>query len=155
MSDRKADAESRARYAHFRPITTRWMDNDAYGHINNVVYYAYFDTVVNQYLIEEAGFDIEKDPAIGLVVETMCRYHKPLAFPDALDGGLRVGKLGTSSVRYEVAIFRRGDDEPAASGHFVHVYVDRMARKPVPIPDRLRAAMAKLMATSATDGSRS
>jgi len=134
----------RADYPHFLAIPTRWMDNDIYGHVNNVVFYSYFDTVVNQYLVEAGGLDIHNGAVIGLVVETMCRYFRPLAFPALLDAGLRVGRLGRTSVRYEVAIFCRGEDGPAAAGHFVHVYVDRQTRRPVPIPESLRAALARI-----------
>lgn len=134
----------RADYKHFLAIPTRWMDNDIYGHVNNVVFYSYFDTVVNQYLIEMGGLDIHGGAVIGLVVETLCRYFQPLAFPDLVDAGLRVGRLGRTSVRYEVAIFRRGDDTPAAAGHFIHVYVDRATRRPVPLPESLRAALARI-----------
>jgi acyl-CoA thioester hydrolase len=136
--------QRRGDYRHFQAIPTRWHDNDIYGHVNNVVFYAYFDTVVNGYYIDEGGFDFRDGPVIGLVVETLCRYHRPIAFPDILEVGLRVGKLGTSSVRHEIGIFRRGDEAPAATGHFVHVFVDRASRRPTPIPDRLRAALAKL-----------
>jgi acyl-CoA thioester hydrolase len=124
------------------------MDNDVYGHINNVVYYSFFDTVVNQYLVAAGGLDIEKSPVIGLVVETLCRYFKPLAFPDTLDAGLRVGRLGASSVRYEIALFRQDDDDAAAAGHFVHVYVDRATRRPVPVPEAMRGALARILAAS-------
>jgi acyl-CoA thioester hydrolase len=138
----------RAAYPHFLAIPTRWMDNDVYGHINNVVYYSFFDTVVNQYLVAAGGLDIEKSPVIGLVVETLCRYFKPLAFPDTLDAGLRVGRLGASSVRYEIALFRQDDDDAAAAGHFVHVYVDRATRRPVPVPEAMRGALARILAAS-------
>jgi acyl-CoA thioester hydrolase len=143
----KTAAPRRADYKHFLAIPTRWMDNDVYGHVNNVVYYSYFDTVVNQYLIAEGGLDIEKSAVIGLVVETLCRYFKPITFPETLEAGLRVGKLGNSSVRYEVAIFREGDPAPAAAGHFVHVYVDRATRRPVPVPDPMRRALARILAS--------
>jgi len=138
-------APRREDYEHFLAIPTRWMDNDVYGHVNNVVYYSYFDTVVNQYLIAEGGLDIEKSPVIGLVVETLCRYFKPITFPETIEAGLRVGKLGNSSVRYEVGLFRAGDAEPAATGHFVHVFVDRATRRPLSIPAAIRAALARLM----------
>jgi acyl-CoA thioester hydrolase len=138
----------RAAYPRFLAIPTRWMDNDVYGHINNVVYYSFFDTVVNQYLVAAGGLDIEKSPVIGLVVETLCRYFKPLAFPDTLDAGLRVGRLGASSVRYEIALFRQDDDDAAAAGHFVHVYVDRATRRPVPVPEAMRGALARILAAS-------
>jgi len=136
--------ETRGDYVHWLRIPTRWMDNDVYGHVNNVVYYSYFDTVINAYLIETGGLDIQAGPAIGLCVESQCRYFQPLTFPERIDAGLRVGRLGTSSVRYEVALFREGDEAPAASGHFVHVFVDRAGRRPTPIPESLRAALAKL-----------
>ncbi|HEV8016649.1 MAG TPA: thioesterase family protein [Stellaceae bacterium] len=138
----------RADYPHLLAIPTRWMDNDVYGHINNVVYYSFFDTVVNQYLVAAGGLDIETSPVIGLVVETLCRYFKPLAFPETLDAGLRVGRLGGSSVRYEIAIFRQGEDDAAAAGHFVHVYVDRATRRPVPVPEAMRRALARILAAS-------
>ena len=143
----KTETLRRADYKRFLSIPTRWMDNDVYGHVNNVVYYAYFDTVVNEYLITEGGLDIEKSPVIGLVVETLCRYFKPIAFPETVEAGLRVGKLGNSSVRYEIAIFRQGDPAPAAAGHFVHVYVDRVTRRPVPVPDPMRRALARILAS--------
>lgn len=143
MSD--APAETRARYPHLAPLPTRWMDNDLYGHINNVVYYSFFDTVINEYLIRAGGLDIHGGEAIGLAVETMCRFHRPLTYPEAVDAGLRVGKLGSTSVRYEVGLFRAGDALPAATGHFVHVFVDRATRRPQPIPAAIRAALARLM----------
>jgi acyl-CoA thioester hydrolase len=148
----KTDADEtetprRANYKRFLAIPTRWMDNDVYGHVNNVVYYSYFDTVVNEYLITEGGLEIGKSPVIGLVVETRCRYFKPIAFPETVEAGLRVGKLGNSSVRYEIAIFRQGDPEPAAAGHFVHVYVDRVTRRPVPVPDPMRLALSRILAS--------
>jgi acyl-CoA thioester hydrolase len=135
-------------YKHFLTIPTRWMDNDVYGHVNNVVYYSFFDTVVNQYLMASGGLDIETSPVIGLVVETLCRYFKPLAFPETIEAGLRVGRLGNSSVRYEIAIFRQGDAAAAAAGHFVHVYVDRATRRPVPVPDEMRHALTLILAIS-------
>ncbi len=137
--------ERREHYRHFQTITTRWMDNDAYGHVNNVVYYSFFDTVVNTYLIEQSVLDIEKSPVIGLVVETLCQYKKELTYPEPVDAGLRVGRLGNTSVRYEIGLFRAGDDMPAATGHFVHVYVDRTTRKPAPLPAALRAALEPLV----------
>jgi acyl-CoA thioester hydrolase len=142
--DAKPPAPQRGDYKHFLAIPTRWMDNDIYGHVNNVVYYSYFDTVVNGYLIEAGALDIHDGKVIGLVVETTCRYFLPLAFPDVIDAGLRVAHLGRSSVRYEVAIFKRGEDAAAAAGHFVHVYVDRATRRPVPLPESLRAALSRL-----------
>ena len=137
----------RTAYPHFLSIATRWMDNDVYGHVNNVVYYSYFDTVVNEYLIRSGVLDIEHGTTIGLVVETQCNYFAPIVFPDRIDAGLRVVKLGTSSVRYEVGLFREDDAEPAAQGHFVHVYVDRETRRPVALPDSLRAALEPLLVT--------
>jgi acyl-CoA thioester hydrolase len=142
----KAEPGLREGYKHFLSIPTRWMDNDVYGHVNNVVYYAYFDTVVNEYLIAKCGLDIEKSPVIGLVVETTCRYFKPITFPEVVDAGLRVSKLGNSSVRYEIGIFRQGDPALAASGHFVHVYVDRTTRRPVRVPDGMRQALTRILA---------
>jgi acyl-CoA thioester hydrolase len=143
MSD--APPETRARYPHVLAIPTRWMDNDIYGHVNNVVYYSYFDTVINEYLIAEGGLDIAGGETIGLAVETMCQFKRPLAFPDVVDACLRVGKLGNSSVRYEIGLFKRGEDEAAATGHFVHVFVDRGTRRPAPIPEKMRAALARLV----------
>ena len=125
------------------------MDNDAYGHVNNVTYYSYFDTAVNGYLIAKGALDIEKSPVIGLVVETSCRYRAPVTFPEPLTAGLRVAKLGTSSVRYEIGIFRdNGGGEAAAEGHFVHVYVSRETLRPVPLPQELRAALLPLVRAS-------
>ncbi|HZZ13554.1 MAG TPA: thioesterase family protein [Paraburkholderia sp.] len=135
---------ARDAYPHFLSITTRWMDNDVYGHVNNVVYYSYFDTVVNEYLIRAGVLDFERGATIGLVIETHCNYFGPLVFPERVDAGLRVVHVGRSSVRYEVGLFRAGEDEAAAQGHFVHVYVDRVTRRPVTLPDDLRAALAPL-----------
>ncbi len=134
----------RADYKHFRLIPTRWMDNDFYGHINNVVYYAYFDTLLNRYLIDEGGFDITNDTAIGVAVETMCRFHRPFAYPETVDAGLRIGKLGTSSVRYEIGLFGEGEADARAEGHFVHVFVDRTTQRPVPIPAKIRVALERI-----------
>ena len=141
----EATVGRRAGYGHFRPVPTRWMDNDVYGHVNNVVYYSYFDTVVNLYLVEEGGLDFASGPVIGIVAESMCRYRKPLAYPEIIEAGLRVGRLGNSSVRYEIGLFRAGDDEAAAEGHFVHVFVDRDTRRPTPIPAGMRAALARIV----------
>jgi len=137
-------AEARAHYAHCTTIDTRWMDNDAYGHVNNVVYYSIFDTAVNRWLIERGLLDIAESEAIGLVVETQCRYLSPITFPDRVTAGVRVVHLGRSSVRYELALFRNDDDTAAAVGHFVHVYVDRTSRTSVPIPDTVRQALEGL-----------
>lgn len=132
---------SRADYRHFSPLDTRWMDNDIYGHVNNVTYYSYFDTAVNGFLIANGVLDIHGGATIGLVVETGCRYFAGVAFPDALEIGIRVAHLGSSSVRYEVGIFKRGDETAAAAGHFVHVYVDRATRRPAPINEDMRAVL--------------
>ena len=140
----KATPHSRTAYRHFLAIPTRWMDNDVYRHVNNVVYYSYFDTAVNHYLIEQDVLDIERSPVIGLVVETACQYFAPIAFPDIVNVGLRVGKLGTSSVRYEIGIFRNEEDSASAQGHFVHVYVERASNRPTPLPGDLRAALGKI-----------
>ena len=136
--------ETRAGYRHFLAIPTRWMDNDAYGHVNNVVYYSYFDTVINEYLIREGGLDIRDGSVAGYCVESNCRYHRPLSFPEAIDAGLRVAQLGNSSVRYEIGLFRKDEDKPAAQGHFVHVFVDRTKDKPTAIPQAIRACLEKL-----------
>lgn len=140
----KPAPKSRADYRHFRTITTRWMDNDVYAHVNNVVYYSYFDTVVNQYLLERGVLDIAASPVIGLVVETQCTYFSPISFPDLVHAGLRVARLGASSVRYEIGLFRNDDALAAAQGHFVHVYVDRGTSRPTPLPENLKAALAPL-----------
>jgi acyl-CoA thioester hydrolase len=138
----------RAAYPHRLVIPTRWMDNDVYGHVNNVVYYSYFDTVINQWLIEEGGLDIHGGEAIGVCVESHCEYKGSLEFPHPVDACLRVGKLGRSSVRYEIALFRGGEEEVAATGWFVHVFVDRESRRPVSIPEPIRAALERLVVTS-------
>lgn len=121
------------------------MDNDVYGHVNNVTYYSYFDTAVNGYLIAKGALDIEKSAVIGLVVETSCSYRAPLTFPDAVTAGIRVARIGTSSVRYEIALFRNGSEEAAAEGYFVHVYVDSATRRPVPLPEELKAVLLPLL----------
>jgi acyl-CoA thioester hydrolase len=136
----------RAAYRHFQRIPTRWMDNDVYGHVNNVVYYSYFDTVVNQYLIEQGALDIVHSPVFGLVVKTSCEYFAPIIFPDLVNTGLRVAKLGNSSVRYEIGIFRNDEDLASAQGYFIHVYVDRATRRPTPLPADLHAALEKILA---------
>jgi acyl-CoA thioester hydrolase len=120
------------------------MDNDVYGHVNNVVYYSYFDTVINDYLIGAGGLDIHGGAVVGVCAQSACRYFSPLAFPEAIEAGLRVGHLGRRSVRYEIGLFRTGAETPAAEGHFVHVFVERAAMTPVGIPDPLRAALARL-----------
>ncbi|MCX7166356.1 MAG: thioesterase family protein [Rhodocyclales bacterium] len=131
-------------YPHFLAIPTRWMDNDVYGHVNNVVYYSYFDTVINEHLIREGGLDIHDGSVVGYCVESQCRYLSPLAFPETIDAGLRVAHLGKSSVRYEIALFRQGEEAPAAVGHFVHVFVAREENKPTAIPVRIRACLERL-----------
>lgn len=137
---------SDAAYRHWTTLDTRWSDEDVYGHVNNVVYYSFFDTAVNRWLIERGLLDPAASPVFGVVVETGCRYRRSLGFPDRVRAGLRVAKLGTSSVRYEIALHRDGDPEPAAEGFFVHVYVDRETRRPVAIPDAVRAALETLVA---------
>jgi len=134
----------RADFPHVRAIPTRWADNDVYGHVNNVEYYAFFDTVINAYLVAEGGLDIHGGAVIGLCAESHCAYHAALTFPETVHAGLRVGRLGTSSVRYEIALYREDDDEPAATGWFVHVFVDRATRRPAPIPAGVRAALERL-----------
>lgn len=137
---------TRADCRHFLAIPTRWMDNDMYGHVNNVTYYSYFDTAVNAHLIRTGGLDIREGPVIAYVVETSCRFHRSLTFPEVVDAGLRVTRLGTSSVTYEIGLFRSGDEAAAATGRFVHVWVDRATERPVPIPAAIRAALAPLAA---------
>ncbi len=134
----------RDEYKVFYPITTRWSDNDIYGHVNNVVYYAYFDSAANRYLIEEGGLDIDNSELVGYVVNSGCEYHAPIAYPDAIEAGVRVDRLGNSSVQYGIAIFREGEAKAVAHGHFVHVFVNRKEDRSVPIPDRLRAALAAI-----------
>ncbi|WP_164963843.1 thioesterase family protein [Rubrivivax sp. JA1026] len=135
----------RSHYPRFDSITTRWMDNDVYGHVNNVVYYSFFDTAVNRWLIDAGALDMHAGEVIGLVVETQCHYFAPLAFPQRVDAGLRVAHLGRSSVRYEVGLFAEGEPTTAAAGHFVHVYVDRATRRPVALPPTLLAALQPLV----------
>lgn len=147
MSER-ASPSPRASYKAFRIIGTRWMDNDIYGHMNNVVHYSLFDTAVNGWLIDAGVLDIHAGEQIGLVVETGCRYFSELAFPDMVTAGIRVAKLGSSSVRYEVGLFRNDDDLAAAEGFFVHVYVDRQTRRPKPLNDRLRDALVAISVES-------
>jgi acyl-CoA thioester hydrolase len=136
-------ADRRADFPHLSEIQTRWNDNDVYGHVNNVVYYAYFDTVINRYLIDHGGLEIEASSVIGVCVESQCRYLESIAFPDRLEAGLRVGRLGKSSARYEIGIFK--EEQLCAIGHFVHVFVDRATRRPAPMPDRIRDALARLI----------
>lgn len=137
----------RSEYSQFHRLTTRWADNDAYGHLNNVVYYEFFDSAVNALLIKAGVLDIATSPVIGLVVETHCNYFASLAYPQTIEAGVRVAHLGTSSVRYEIAIFAEGADSAAAQGHFVHVYVDRAAQKPAPLPEKMRVFLETLQST--------
>jgi acyl-CoA thioester hydrolase len=140
----RAQPEPRSAYRHFTSLSTRWMDNDAYGHVNNVVYYSLFDTAVNRYLIEAGALDIHAGAVIGLVVETHCNYFAPIAFPQMVDAGLRVAQVGSSSVRYEIGLFAAGEPLCAARGHFVHVYVDRATRRPAALPVVLTQALEGL-----------
>jgi acyl-CoA thioester hydrolase len=135
---------ARDEYPHRMEIPTRWNDNDIYGHVNNVEYYAFFDTIINAYLIRQGGLDIHRGGAIGLCVESHCSFKAAIEFPDPVHAGLRVGKLGSSSVRYEIGLFAEGTEEPAAEGWFVHVFVDRRTRRPTPIPDLIREALEQL-----------
>ncbi len=135
----------RSDYLHFQPITTRWHDNDLYGHVNNVTYYSYFDSAVNAYLIEVGGLDIHGGAVVGFVVSSSCDYFASIAFPERIEIGLRVGKLGNSSVQYELAVFKAGEDEACAAGRFVHVFVERQSNRPVTIPEPLRTALTALL----------
>jgi acyl-CoA thioester hydrolase len=135
---------TRADFPYCMPIAMRWMDNDVYGHVNNVVYYSYFDTAINAWLIHEGGLDIHAGDVIGLCAESHCAFRAPLSFPGTIECGVRVGKLGRSSVRYELGLFHEGADAPAASGWFVHVFVDRGTRRPVELPPRLRESLERL-----------
>ena len=142
-----ADGARRSLISEFpyrRRLTTRWADNDIYGHVNNVMYYAFFDTAVNGFLIDRGVLDPGASDAIGLVVETQCRFSAPISFPDDVTVGLRTAKIGNSSVRYEIGIFRNDETASSAEGHFVHVYVDRASRRPIPIPDPIRAALMSI-----------
>ncbi len=154
-SGARSSPRPRQAYRHFLSIASRWMDNDVYGHINNVVYYSFFDTVVNRFLIEAGALDIHRGDVIGLVVETGCQYFAPLAFPDVIDAGLRVERIGRSSVRYEVGLFQAGTQQAAAQGHFVHVYVGRDTRRPVALPDALRSALDRILIDPAMRGAAS
>ncbi|MDH5558742.1 MAG: acyl-CoA thioesterase [Alphaproteobacteria bacterium] len=140
-------ARSRADFSHFTTIPTRWMDNDVYGHVNNVTYYSYFDTAVNHHLITAGGLDIQEDAAFGVVAETGCRFFEELKFPDVIDAGLCVSRLGNSSVTYEIGLFRKDSEKLAALGHFVHVWVDRATRRPVAVPGKIRRALEALVVT--------
>ncbi len=141
----KPTPEQRNSYRHFLVIPTRWMDNDVYGHVNNVIYYSYFDTVVNRYLIDQGVLDIESSTVIGLVVETQCRFFKPITFPDTVHAGLRVARLGNRSVRYEIGLFRNEEDFAAAQGYFIHVYVERKTRQATTLPPEMREALGQIL----------
>ena len=141
----KAEAATRQQFPHFLAITTRWLDNDAYNHVNNVNYYSFFDTAVNQYMLRENVLRMDSGP-VCLVVETGCRYFSPISFPDTVHCGLRVAHLGKSSVRFEIGIFRNDEPAAAAQGHFVHVCCDRATQRPIPMPDAMRQALARLAA---------
>ncbi len=134
----------RSQFGYFIDITTRWMDNDVYGHVNNVVYYAYIDTVINRFLIEHAGLDIHKGPVIGITPETSCRFHRAFTYPDKVEGGLRVVRLGSKAVTYEVGLFGPGETDARADGLFTHVFVARETHRPVAIPESIREALARL-----------
>src|SRR6478609_5512944 len=136
-----APKDTRADFAHWLRIPTRWMDNDVYGHVNNVTYYSYFDTVVNQHLIAAGVLDVERSPVFGVVAETSCRFFSSLTFPQVVDAGLRVARLGATSVQYEIGLFVDGVERPAAVGRFVHVYVGRESRRPEPVPDSVRKVL--------------
>jgi acyl-CoA thioester hydrolase len=135
---------TRDEYPHFLELPTRWMDNDIYGHVNNALYYAFFDTAINEYLITAGRLDISSGSVIAFAVESQCQYLRPLAFPGVIEVGLRVGKLGNSSVRYELAVFKQGETFAAATGYFVHVFVDRVTQRPVPMPTPIRTALERL-----------
>ena len=135
---------TRAEYGYSHTLTTRWLDNDIYGHVNNALYYAFFDTAINEYLIAEGGLDINGGSAVAFAAESQCQYLHPLAFPGVIEIAMRVGKLGNSSVRYELAIFKHGESLAAAVGYFVHVFVDRETQKPVAMPAQIRAALERL-----------
>lgn len=148
----RAPVETRAGFRSFREIQTRLADNDVYGHVNNVVYYAYFDTAVNLYLIESGWLDMVQSPVIGLAVETGCRYISSVAFPDRVTVGIRVARLGRTSVRYEIGLFRNDEDLACAQGHFAHVYVERRTQRPVPLPGELRTVLAPLVVEGCQSG---
>ncbi len=140
---------TRTDYRHFLPIQSRWNDMDKYGHINNMVYYGYFDTIVTDYIVRVGKLDTDRSPAVALVIESHCNYHRPIAFPTIVECGLRIGKLGNSSVRYEIGVFSAGADAIAADGHFIHVFVDRDTLRPTPIPTSMRDALLPLVVTQA------
>jgi acyl-CoA thioester hydrolase len=147
MTDTGSNALERSDFPVFYSITTRWMDNDIYGHVNNVTYYSYFDSAINRYLIDEGGLDIHNAPVVGFMVSSSCQFKKPIAYPDAIEAGLRVSKIGSKSVTYEVAIFREGESDAAAIGQLVHVFVNRAENASTQIPEDIRAALEKIAAT--------
>jgi acyl-CoA thioester hydrolase len=149
MSNTELRSEPRSAWPHFIAIPTRWMDNDVYGHVNNVQYYSYFDTAVNQFLIERGVLDIHKGEIVGFVVDSGCAYFSSISFPDIVHAGIRVARLGNSSVRYQIALYRNDDSAPCAAGHFVHVYVERSSGRPVPLPASLRDQLQQLVAPDA------
>jgi acyl-CoA thioester hydrolase len=149
MPDRETDRTARGDYPHLTTLPTRWNDNDVYGHVNNVEYYGFFDSVINAWLIREGGLDIHAGETIGLCAESHCRFHAAFSFPEPVEAGLRVGSFGRSSVRYEIGLFREGVDEPAATGWFVHVFVDRESRRPAEIPPPVRVALERLVVDAA------
>jgi len=138
------ESKSRQNYGYFVPISTRWMDNDVYGHINNVTYYSYFDTAANSYLIDTAGLDIHQGDVIGFVVASSCQYHSPIAFPDSIEAGVRVNKIGHSSVEYGIAIFKQDHEQASAAGKFTHVFVERATGQPVQIPVPVKNALVEI-----------
>ena len=144
MSHKALRQETRDAYRHFTAIQTRWMDNDVYGHVNNVVYYSYFDTAVNKWLIDKGLLDPAASPIVGLVAATACHYFRPISFPNVVDAGLRVAHIGRSSVRYEIGLFAHGEPAIAAAGQFTHVYVNRQTMAPTPVTDEMRAALSEL-----------
>lgn len=144
MPDAKPRRPSRAEWRHFLDVQTRWEDNDVYGHVNNTVYYSWFDTAVNCWLIRNGLLDPERSPVVSLVVETGCSYFESVAYPEPVDIGLRADRIGNSSVTYGLGVFRKGGELAAAAGHFVHVSVDRQTRRPVPLPEKLRRALQEL-----------
>lgn len=149
--DMRSKPEMRTAYARFVELSTRWMDNDIYGHVNNAVYYSYFDSAVNELLIRAGVLDIEKGPTIGLVVESRCHYFRPIAYPDALQAGVRTARIGTSSVRYDIGIFRGDEADASAQGYFIHVYVDRTLRRPQPLSTPMRTFLQSMLPIDQTD----
>jgi len=149
VTDIRAERNTRDGFPHVVEVETRWADNDPYGHVNNATYYSYFDSVVNSYLIEQGGLDISDSPVIGVVVETMCRFFESISYPEIIDVGMAVSKLGNSSVRYELAVFKKEahgvDSRAVAAGHFVHVFIGRASGKPVPMPATIRTALERLI----------